>query len=398
MRFSSTFCIFACCTSIATVACDEVPTEVARAPGQPLPGLGEAELARFYAGKALFEHEFTPKEGLGPVFNAPMCSSCHDLPTSGGTGVEKTTVATRWIAEEGRCDLLEDEGGRVLRFRTTAYLQEVLRDQGIERRLFPPSATEIVEMAAPMLYGLGLIDAIPKMAILSQARQPVNDDGIRGRTGTTPDGRLGRFGRKADHATLLEFVANALVLELGITSQYHHDEGSLDGMPLPHSGNLIPGPELDSAAVALLTDYIRFLAPPARRLPVDSKEMDRALAGERVFHQIGCASCHVPQLTTGPSETSALHQKPVHLYSDLLLHDLGPQMASVCGHAAGPSEWRTAMLMGVGNRLRLLHDGRSSQLEEAILFHGGDAASSRKSFMELTAEKKLALQAFLRTL
>ncbi len=153
----------------------------------------------------------------------------------------------------------------------------------------------------------------------------------------------------------------------------------------------MPEPEIDEDGVALLGDFTRFLAPPAPAAERDAR-------GERVFQDAGCAACHTPELRTGPSESKALDRVAVRAYSDFLLHDLGPELASVCGLRAAPSEWRTAPLWGLRHRGSYLHDGRATDLAAAIEAHGGEAESSRQRWRALSEADRNALLAFLRSL
>lgn len=373
------------------VACGETVGPMPAEPGEPLPSLGNRETARFLTGQALFQRQFTPEEGLGPTFNDDSCLSCHDLPESGGAGFEHVPMATRWIEEEERCDLLEDEGGPLVRSRTTPLLANALDDQAMERRGFPPSATQRAQMTGPALFGLGLVDAIPDTNILRHA-----DNG--GRPARTPEGELGRFGRMAEHASLLDFVAAALIQEMGITTPFHPEELNVDGEPLPPGVDPASNPELGREEVEVLTDYVRFLAPPERDMPDDPAELAQVRQGEEVFEEIGCAGCHVPEMSTGPSEVPALDERPVPLYSDLLLHDLGPEMEGVCGTDASPTEWRTAILMGLRFRMGLMNDDRAQSLERAIELHGGDAEPMRDAYEALPPDERQSLLRFLETL
>src|SRR5919109_1427826 len=183
--------------------------------GSPLPGLPPAELRRFHAGKALFERVFTDEDGLGPFFNENQCSACHTVPASGGTtGFERIVKATRFH-RPGDCDILAREGGENVRTQVTARL----RPHGIERQPMPRGATEVGRFTPPFLFGLGLIQAIPDRTILIRADPADGDrDGISGRVGRATNRRLARFGRKAEFATIADFVESALRLEMCLTT------------------------------------------------------------------------------------------------------------------------------------------------------------------------------------
>ena len=363
-------------------------------PGTPLPGLTEAELAQFRAGRALVDKVYAPEEGLGPAFNENQCSACHTVPASGGTtGFERVVKATRF-AGPGACDALGHEGGENVRSQTTP----LLKVHGVERESIPPSATEVGRFSPPFLFGLGLIEAIPDDVILA-AEDPddADGDGISGRAGRAADGRLARFGRKAEFATLREFVETALRLEMGLTTR-GSDRETINGRPVPAGTDPVPEPEVDRVTVDFLTAFVRFLAPPARAPPRSQAHRDTLAAGRVLFRDLGCPSCHTPARRTGPSHRPALHRRTVNLYADLLLHDMGPALADVCGYSAMPSEIRTEMLMGLRHRDRFLHDGRTSDLREAVLAHGGEAQNARDAFARLPWLRQEYVLAFLRSL
>ncbi|HXV87144.1 MAG TPA: di-heme oxidoredictase family protein, partial [Gemmatimonadales bacterium] len=355
--------------------------------GGPLPGLSDAESARFLAGQALFNRVFTPEHGLGPLFNENQCSACHTDPASGGTGEQRVTKATRWNG--ATCDLLADRSGRNVRTQATA----AMRAHGLERESVPQAATEVGRFTVPFLFGLGLLEAIPEAEILSRADPDDRDgDGVSGRVGRTADGRLGRFGRKADFATIEDFTVGALLLEMGLTSPQEPHEAPAGGRPIPPEADPVPEPEVDAAAVDALVDFVRFLSPLAPRRPISAGAADSLRRGERWFTGIGCASCHVPVLITGRNPVRALDRKPVELYSDLLLHDMGPRLANVCAPGVSPSELRTAPLMGLSaRRRRFMHDGRAPGLREAILLHGGEAQAARDRFAQLDLLRQLEI-------
>ncbi len=359
-------------------------------PGSPLPGLRAAELARFREGEALFEHVYTPAEGLGPLFNENQCSACHTSPASGGTGEQLVVKMTRFTPP-GRCDLLSGAGGENVRSQATPLLVA----RGISRQPAPRDATENVRLDTPFLFGIGAVAAIPERELVRTAEEEPHD--ARGRLGRTADGRTGRFGRKADVATLREFVESALRFEMGLTSPGQPTEAPA-GFALPPGTNPHPAPDVDGRTVDALTAYVRFLAPLPQALPADPGARQQAQAGESLFRRIGCEECHTPALRTGRSDVPALDRKVVRLYSDLLLHDMGPALAGTCAPGATPTEYRTEMLMGLRYRRRFLHDGRAYGVREAIEAHGGQAAETAAAFRRLTLPQQLAVLKFLDTL
>jgi CxxC motif-containing protein (DUF1111 family) len=198
--------------------------------------------------------------------------------------------------------------------------------------------------------------------------------------------------------TIHGFIDEALRLEMGLTTPLHPDEFGPNRGPLPAETDPAPNPEVDSETVELLTDFVRFLAPLSRQVSADPQQRAMAERGERLFDEIGCTGCHVPYMETGAHPIEALNRKRVHLYSDLLLHDMGEGLADVCGPSARPSEVRTEMLMGLGRRDVFLHDSRAVAVWEAIEHHGGEAAAARARFEALDRLQQEALVQFLYTL
>lgn len=368
------------------VACTPRPDAMVGEPGMPLPGLRDAELSRFEAGRVLFDKVYSPAEGLGPAFNENQCSACHTVPASGGTsGFERIVKATRFT-EPGACDPLTSAGGENIRSQATP----LLKARGVERETIPVGAT-IGRFTPPFLFGLGLVEALPADAIA--AREDPHDadgNGISGRAGRATDGRLARFGRKAEFATIQEFVETALRLEMGLTTTRQTRE-TINGRPAPPATDPAPDPEVSDGTVDLLTTFVRSLAPPAPTVPRSNAHGDTLAAGRRLFHTLGCPACHTPAMRTRGGET-------VHLYSDLLLHDLGAALADVCGPDARPSEIRTELLMGLRYRDRFLHDGRTSDLREAVLTHAGEARQARDAFARLPWLRQQYVLIFLKSL
>lgn len=368
------------------------PDAPAGDPGTPIPGLSATALARFKAGEALFNSVFGPEQGLGPAFNENQCSACHTSPASGGVGGERVLKATRYDSATG-CDLLTAQGGENVRKKVT----ETARAAGLTPERVPEDATP-GRFTAPALYGIGFVDAVPETEIASRADPEDRDhDGISGRLGRTPDGRVGRFGRKGDVASLADFVASALHFEMGLTTA-RRPADQVQGRPPPPAADPAPDPELDSTSARLLADYVRYLAPPGRGGPPRGWTEASVARGEQTFKTIGCARCHVPRLLTGPDSAVPLDRRRIALYSDLLLHDLGPGLADVCGPGAAPSELRTEMLMGLRYRDLLMHDGRTTDLRRAVELHDGEARAAREAFGALDAARQGELLAFLRTL
>ncbi len=356
--------------------------------GEPVPGLTEAERGRFLLGRALFERLATPEEGLGPLFNAERCSSCHDDPVPGGGGARIPVLkASRF--HEGVCSTLPEAGGDNLQQRVTPALENL----GIRAEPVPGEATASAFVTAPPLFGLGLLEAVPEADLVALADQEDADgDGIRGRVPRRPDGTLVRFGRKGDAATVQDFVEQALLLELGFTSPRFPREEPWAGQPLPPDVDPFPDPEMTPEAVTLLTDYVRYLAPPSPLSRADGTDEGE---GESLFSEIGCAVCHVPELTTGEAREGALSRVSIRAYTDLLLHDMGYGPGDVCTPQAAPGEYRTAPLWGLRHRTTFLHGGRATTVREAIQAHGGEGAASRGAFEALQSDAQERILRFL---
>jgi len=387
--------LLAACSAVIWTGCGaDLAPPVMGEVGDPLPGLTQQELSRFSRGAVLFDKVFTPDEGLGPAFNENQCSACHTDPVSGGTGGETILKATRYDPTSG-CDLLKGSGGENIRTQSTPLLKAL----GMVGEQVPAEATESGRFTAPFLFGLGLVEAIPDQTILEREDPSDRDgDGISGRAARLPGDRLGRFGRKAEVASIVGFVANALQLEMGLTSPRYPVEAGFNGRPLPAGTDPAADPEIDLATVELLADFVRFLAPPNRGTPPTEEREQSAARGERLFGELGCPSCHVPTMRTGPSDVAALDRKTVALYSDLLLHDMGPDLADICGIDAAPSEVRTQPLMGLRFRDRLTHRARALDVRDAILLHGGEAQRARAAFAALGFLRQQDLVSFLQTL
>jgi CxxC motif-containing protein (DUF1111 family) len=387
--------------AVGLISCDTFLTrepEKGETFDQPLQGLTRAQQLAFARGDEAFEKVFSVREGLGPLFNQASCESCH---SGDGKGHPRTNLIRFGRNLAGVFDPLYDDGGPQLQERSIP---------GAVPETIPAHANAISIRSGPIVFGLGFIEAIPDSVILQHA-DPTdrNNDGISGRPNMVipPDWlevprrpHIGRFGRKASVAFLLQQVANAYHQDMGITSEFLPTEN-----PHPQYGTLgddVPDPEVSRATIEDVVAYLRMLAPP-KRGPI-TPQVER---GERLFTHIGCATCHVPTMKTGKHPTiAALSEVEVPLYSDLLLHDMGPQLADgiVEGEASG-SEWRTTPLWGLrlladhlGGTPFYLHDGRTSDLREVIQFHGGEAAQTRLRFFALSKEDQEALLAFLLSL
>jgi CxxC motif-containing protein (DUF1111 family) len=255
------------------------------------------------------------------------------------------------------------------------------------------------------LFGAGLVDAIPDQALAALADPDDRDgDGVSGRvhwvvdaaTGST---RAGRFGWKAQQATLLTFCAEAYLEEMGITNELFPQENAPNGdaelllrcLPIRRVRRIedVPDPLTGLRGIDNFEAFLRFLAAPPR-----GEITDAARRGEQVFQEIGCAACHVPTLVTGASANPVFDRRQVPLYSDLLLHDVGTGDGIPQGDALA-EEIRTPALWGLRARRGLLHDGSAATPGEAILRHGQEAAESRRRNKELSEADTAALLEFL---
>jgi len=385
----------AACATLMACAAEPTPGSATAEIGDALPGLSTQELARFEAGRAHFNRQFTPEAGLGPRFNENACNACHTEPADGGTGETLVTKATRSGGAD-RCDLLVPQGGENVRLRVTPAAAQA----GAARAVVPDEATHVSRFTIPFLFGLGLVDAIPQSTLDALADPDDSDgNGISGRVGRDANGAPARFGRKADQATLASFAEGAFRLEMGITTPAHPDEAMAGALPsVPSGTDPVLEPEVDAETMDSVLDFLRFLAPPAPARPLD--DADRAIIsnGRTLFASLGCTGCHTPSLETGPNPTAAIARKSIALYSDLLLHDMGPALEGTCASGATTREYRTEPLMGLRYRRRFLHDGRARRVIDAVLAHGGEAQTARDAFATLDRLTQERVLRFLGTL
>jgi len=429
----------------------------------PFTDLTVEELADFDDGLDVFLRGFGPPQGGGGrgvggggplrnTFGINSCASCHGQarnPTTGGVDSTKdggasvafrASQATAYDEVAGTCDHLEDRGGPG--FQTNALnlsagpiiytkRQQEVANLDFSNGEYIPLFSEHGIPVGPRddrttndLFGLGLLDAITDQK-LSTLEDPddSNGDGISGRihwvTDHHGDLHAGKFGRRSEVAHLDEFNAEAFQNEQGVTNPEFPSDGvlvicsdevngaCLDDLVDLTTVDLLDGfgpPSLDvnQDDLDLLNAYVRFLAPPEQN-PDSMSKSDRN-QGSRIFRQTGCADCHTVQLTTGASEHDALNHKVIQPYSDLLLHDMGADLAEGCKGDATPTEWRTEPLWGlrfVPTATGYMHDGRASTLEGAILAHAGEGSEANGSvdaYNALEQGDKDLLIAFLNTL
>jgi len=365
-------------------------------PGSALSGITDVEFSEFRLGLDDFTEVETAEEGLGPAFNGTSCAVCHSLPVIGGGGVI-LEVRAGYDDAAGNHAGLNAAGDTLIHMLSTP--SHTCQPQ------MPDDVTVVARRAPIPLFGAGLVEAIPDETLMA-LEDPIdrNRDGVSGRAAIVVDvatgqRRVGRFGWKAQHATLLTFGADAYRNEMGITNDVFPQEFAFGVLAAQmRSCDPIPDPEdkrdlrTGRRGIDNFESFMRFLAPVGR-----GEITDAAADGERMFSAIGCATCHVPRLVTGPSAHPAFNRRAVDLFSDLLLHDIGTGDGIRQG-VAEPSEIRTPALWGLRFRRPLLHDGSAATTAASIERHGGEAERSARAFARLTPGERDRLLAFLRSL
>ena len=398
--------------------------------GQPAPGLNKKEMVLHAEGDVAFDAVFVTapapvNAGLGPRFNNNSCSGCHikngrgmpqlgqalirtSLPVASGLSVVKTEgvvpdpmlgtqlqdsavygeqpeakAAIRWVETSGQYPDGEGYGLRSPEIDLTA----ISRDRPISDALLTSLRIP------PPVFGVGLLEAIPD-AVLESLSDPQDKDkdGISGRVNRvwnfeTEQMAVGRFGLKANSATLISQTATAYAHDMGIANPLlPNDDGTL---------------EIDAETVEASAFYTQTLAIPARG-QVDDPTVQK---GERLFLQANCETCHLSEIRTGQSTVKALANQTIQPYTDLLLHDMGEGLADGRpDFEASGQEWRTSPLWGLGLTQTVLpysgylHDGRARSVEEAILWHGGEAEAAKQVFMKLKRGDRQAMLKFLNSL
>lgn len=398
-----------------------------RAFSQPSPGLSPEEFDRHGEGDANFDAVFVTapalvNPGLGPLFNNASCTGCHlkdgrGMPQMGQSLVRVSlpqgtldphlgTVPLPGIGTQVRDQAIYGhipDAKVTLEWREqtgqypdgTAYK---LRSPHIQlstldrQKPIPPDTLTSLRVPPPV-FGTGLLETIPEKTILALAdAEDQNKDGISGKPNFVWDPQrqktaLGRFGLKANTSSLQVQTAAAYVNDMGVTSPIFPEAKG--------------GSDIDQQVLDTTTFYVQTLGVPERTL-LDDPQVRR---GEKLFSQANCTTCHISTLKTGDSQIKVLANQTIHPYTDLLLHDLGTGLADGRpDFEANGSEWRTSPLWGVGLTQTVLpysgylHDGRARTLEEAILWHGGEAEASKTGFMALEKGDRQAVLKFLNSL
>lgn len=404
---------------------------------QPAPNISQENLNKHLLGDVLFEAAFvkapaTINPGLGPLFNNSSCVNCHiadgrGRPPLGGEQLETMLFrisipgndinnGPKPVPGFGRQLQVksvlgyEPEGNVSISYETiygtypdgTSY-SLVRPDYNISGRI--GSGFLYSPRVAPFVFGTGLLEAIKESDIITLADEnDDNRDGVSGRPNFVWNVReetfeIGRFGWKANTPTLLQQLAAAYVNDIGITSPYFPIENCADGTQCDTTGD---DPEIDQLTLDMVEIYLQTLAVPSRRNYNDA-DVKR---GKILFKQAGCNSCHTTTFTTGTHKSvPELSNQKIHPYTDLLLHDMGDELADGRpDFMADGNEWRTPPLWGIGlvtvvnGHTNFLHDGRARNLEEAILWHFGEGENSREKFMNLSKNDRSALIKFLNSL
>ncbi len=411
---------------------------------KPAANLPTKDLRTFTFGNKMFNTKWvtapasvTSLDGLGPTFNRMSCAACHFKdgrgrpPRSADAPMKSMLVRLSVIQDDGTITPHPSYGGQLndraingvpAEGQARVRYEEVTGqyDDGTPYRLRKPIYTFenrafgdlgdnvlFSPRVAPAVHGMGLLEAIPEAQILAWADpDDVNGDGISGRPNYVHDAikngqSLGRFGWKANVASVHEQDAGAALGDMGITTSVFPDkncpEVQTECRAAPNGGV----PEMSDKQLDKMTFYVSTLAVPARR-DVDD---DIVKMGARAFEKANCAQCHKPQTTTGAHDIAALSFQNIQPFTDLLLHDMGKNLADnrPDGKASG-LEWRTPPLWGIGlvkvvnKHTNFLHDGRARNLEEAILWHGGEAEQSKQAFKAMNADERAALITFLNSL
>lgn len=384
---------------IAVVACEKIlpqaPSDDELLDG-PVEGLNYEQNRRFLAGDVAFNDEvFTSQTGLGSIFVATSCGSCH---AGDGKGHPFTTL-TRFGQIDSTGNQFLHLGGPQLQNRALpGYTSEQIPAGATFSKFTPPANT-----------GLGFLELVSDADILAMADPTdANGDGISGvpnwitlpsfidpnPNAITQNGKyIHRFGKKAAAHNLLHQTVNAYNQDIGITSTFQ---------PKDVYSGLNIDPEVSDLTIHNVVFYLQTLKAPIQRNQNDAEVMQ----GKNLFIQTGCESCHKQTLKTGFSTVAALSNKTFHPYTDLLLHDMGPGLDD--GYTEGNAktfEWRTPPLWGLGlspnsqgGQYFLLHDGRAKSIEEAIQLHGGEAQQSKVRFQQLSVQDKNNLIKFLKSL
>jgi CxxC motif-containing protein (DUF1111 family) len=403
--------------------------------GGSIGGLTVNQAAFFNVGQGKFgDVEDVPNNGLGPRFNLNQCSGCHAQPAPGGTSPFSNPQVNGNVAPPSQVNNLVNLGlirgnGPIheIRFPSDGGVHDLFTIVGLSGA---PSGCQIQQpnfqqhlqqrdlifrIPTPV-FGAGLIEGISDASILANqnATKPFN---IRGHVNTNGnDGTITRFGWKAQNKSLLLFSGEAYNVEMGISNELFQQERGEAGIPDPEVCDTIADPNdttnFESTTptgvpsdIINFANFMRFLDQPKPACQVNVNCSWSINNGFAQFRRIGCAVCHTPSMQSDTSPIAALNNISVNLFSDLLVHNMGQLGDGVTQGAAGPNEFRTAPLWGLGQRIFFLHDGRTTDLLEAIQLHdnfGQDFTSEAEDVIEnfnrLFPGQKQDILNFLRSL
>lgn len=428
----------------------------------PLTGIEAENRLDFHIGEGIFQKFWVPSpssttasDGLGPLYNTRSCNSCHinngrgHAPEAGVNGASIPSFLIRLgksykkppivdfiypsVGDKHYGNQFQEQSSPGIPAEGDYYLSynthtERLAD-GTEVTLRAPAIhwttlnygefeenTGVTPLVSPALVGMGLLDNIPNDMIIRNAdADDINNDGISGRISWIPSSNnnniklIGRFGYKAATPSVSAQNQQAFNTDLGLSTPRNPSPtgdctelqkacmSSPNGNS-PHLDNL----EVDQQQARLVDLFVSLSSPPSMR----NLTKPEFLEGKKVFDESGCASCHIPKMKTGSkSNFAALNNRTFYPFTDMLLHDMGPELASgFQSFSATPNEWRTAPLWGIGlskqvsGRVSFLHDGRAQTIEEAILWHGGEAKQSQEHYKKLNKEHRKKLIYFLESL
>jgi CxxC motif-containing protein (DUF1111 family) len=376
--------------------------------GGPLPNLTSLETTMFNSGLSSFTRKWDSVRGLGPVFTQTSCSLCHASPVSGGGSIIKNTFFGT-INGDGSFNPLTNEGGMFLQ---PSSIQRFTPNCVLRGEVVPVDATVHARHLTPEVFGMGLIDSIPDDTIRANAVD--KGFGIHGIVNEVLDEnqnpRVGKYGYKAQFATVMQITASALTHDIGITNPIEPNEDLPQGNQPPPACQVAIEPNDDGSNLMAIFHYVMYLAPNTPGTP--------NVNGQNLFNSDStlCSKCHLPTYTTGSNIRMPLHwndpttiparslsNQPVNLYSDLLLHDMGGKLNDGLPlSSATTSMFRTTPLWGLSTRIAnnfgLLHDGRTTSVDAAIRAHGGEATQSINLYKGLAAQDQADLIAFISSL
>jgi len=390
--------------------------------------LDAAEVA---AGANLFKHVWTQNDplaggdGIGPVFNATSCVACHYQGGDGGSGAAKDNVTLYVVfSNAGGCGVpFNNKPALTGTLHSFAWTDEFRETMNLLDKALPPDSQPTLDSIigngrngrlspnvafsqrnTPALFGAKLIDEIADRDIIAVARKQQLGAGMTnseteslpvGRVLLTRDGRVGKFGWKAQTASLLDFVQGACANELGLSNPSQPQPGSIARLDYKSEKT-----DLTLEQCKQMTSFIAALPSPRQEIPNERGERNKVEHGKAVFGAMGCAVCHVPNVGSAQG-----------IYSDLLVHRMGQEFATqdISYGAPQPSqgdpestplpdEWRTPPLWGVADSAPYMHDGRAQTLEDAIRLHSGQAAFSANRFNRANQTERDQLISFLKSL